>query len=104
VTKSGKRIGSKTTTLEFLGIIIPFILIPDQLAGQHIIVKVDNTGCYYGWLNKNSPNDETASILIRALHLIASFLGSQIHIRHLPRNSNWEAELVDRLSREETTT
>jgi hypothetical protein len=104
VDKKGKQFGSKTTTLEFLGILIPFLLIPDQMIGQHVIVKVDNTGCYYGWLNKNSPNDETASILIRTLHLISCFLECQVHIQHLPRNSNWEAQVVDRLSRESTTT
>jgi hypothetical protein len=65
---------------------------------------VDNSACYFGWLNRNSSNDEMASIMIRALHLISAALGSQIHIRHLPRQSNWEARLVDRLSRSETTT
>jgi hypothetical protein len=102
--KNGKLFGCKTTTLEFLGILTPFLLIPGSLTGQHVIVKVDNTGCYYGWLNKSSPHDETASILIRALHLIEAFLQCQIHIQHLPRNSNWEAQMVDRLSRERTTT
>jgi hypothetical protein len=100
----GKRFGAKTTTLEFLGIMIPFLTIPHMLAGKHIIVRVDNSGCFYGWLNKSSAKDETASILIRALHLISAYLQCQVHIRHLPRLSNWEAMLVDRLSREETTT
>jgi hypothetical protein len=100
----GKRFGAKTTTLEFLGILIPFLTIPHMLTEKHIIVRVDNSGCFYGWLNKSSAKDETASILIRALHLISAYLQCQVHIRHLPRLSNWEAMLVDRLSREETTT
>jgi hypothetical protein len=102
--KRGRKFGCKTTALEFFGILIPFLLVPEEMAGQHVIVKVDNTACYYGWLNKNSPNDEVASILIRALHLISCFLQCQVHIQHLPRMSNWEAQVVDRLSREETTT
>jgi hypothetical protein len=99
-----RNLGTKTTTLEFLGIIIPFLLIPKQVLCRHVIVKVDNSACYYGWLNKNTPNDELASVLIRALHMISAFLECTVHIKHLPRNSNWEAQLVDRLSREETTT
>jgi hypothetical protein len=100
----GKRLGAKTTTLEFIGILLPFLMIPEQLQNQHIVVKVDNGACYFGWINRSCPNDEMASILIRALHLIGAFLGSFIHIHHLPRMSNWEAQLVDRLSRSETTT
>ena len=96
--------GNKTTTLEFLGILIPFLLIPRELMNQHVIVKVDNVGCFFGWLNRHTTEDVTASILIRALHLISAFLGSQIHIEHLPRISTWDAELVDRLSRSRTTT
>jgi hypothetical protein len=102
--KHGKRLGAKTTTLEFLGIILPFLLIPKKLVNQHIVVKMDNAACFFGWINKHAPCDEMASILIRSLHLISAYLGSQIHISHLPRLSNWEACLVDRLSRSETTT
>ena len=96
--------GCKTTTLEFLGILLPFLSDPCSLRNQHVIVKVDNTGCYYGWLNKHTPGDETASILIRALHLISSFLGCVVHVEHLPRISSWDAALADRLSRELSTT
>ena len=81
------RMGNKTTTLEFLGIILPFILIPEMLVNQNIEVKVDNTGCYFGWLNKQVTGDAMASILVRSLHLICSYLGSRVHITHLPRDS-----------------
>ena len=47
--------------------------------------------------------DVTASILIRSLHLISSFLGSQVHITRLPCKSSWDAVLVDRLSRSSST-
>jgi hypothetical protein len=88
VYKYGKTLGSKSTTLEFLGIMLPFLLIPESLCNQHIIVRVDNSACYFGWINKHSANDEMASILIRALHLIGAYMGSMIHIRHLPRILN----------------
>lgn len=45
-----------------------------------------------------------ASILIRALHVISYYLECIIHIEHLPRKSNWDALVTDRLSREKTTT
>jgi hypothetical protein len=54
-------------TLEFLGIIIPFLLIPRQLENQHIIVKVDNVACFFGWIKRHSPGDEMASIFIPSL-------------------------------------
>jgi len=98
------RVGNKTTTLEFLGIVLPFLIVPRELRSQHILVKVDNIGCYFGWLNKQVPGDKMASILVRALHLISSYLECRIHIDHLPRNSSWDAQLVDRLSRDKSTT
>ena len=97
-------LGNKTTTLEFLGILIPFLVIPEQLKNQHIEVKVDNTGCFFGWLNKKASCDVMASILIRALHVISYYLECIIHIEHRPRKSNWDALVTDRLSREKTTT
>jgi hypothetical protein len=100
----GKLLGQKTTTLEFLGILVPFMLCPEDLAGKYVVVKVDNTSCFFGWINRQSPGDETASILIRCLHLICSALHCEVHIEHLPRVSTWEAMLVDRLSRGSTTT
>jgi hypothetical protein len=99
-----KCLGAKTTTLEFLGILMPFLLIPEKMVRRHVIVKVDNTGCYFGWINRHATNDELASVLIRALHMISAFLECTVHIMHLPRNSNWEAKVVDRMSRESTTT
>lgn len=99
-----KRIGNKTTFLEFVGILLPFVCCPSLVSGKHIIVKVDNIGCFYGWLNKHCAGDELASIAIRTLHLLAAFLSCEVHIEHLPRVSSWDAMLADRLSRERTTT
>jgi hypothetical protein len=100
----GAKFGNKTTTLELVGVILPYLLIPEKLIGQHIVMKVDNTACIFGWENKSVAGDKCASILIRGLHLISAYLGSVLHFMHLPRMSSWDAELVDRLSRERTTT
>jgi hypothetical protein len=99
----GKLYGQKTTTLEFLGILVPFMLIPHRMVNSYVVVSVDNTSCYYGWLNKQSAGEESASILIRTLHLLCHALQCIVHIEHLPRVSTEEATLVDRLSRNSTT-
>jgi hypothetical protein len=59
-------------------------------------------GVVYGWENKKS-KDKCASMLIKALHIIEAYLGSHIHLVHVPRISNWEGEVADNLSRERTT-
>ena len=100
----GKEFGRKTAFLEFVGILIPFILMPKELCNQHIVLKVDNISCHYGWLNRSMKNDAYTSILLRSLHVISSFLCSVIHVQHLPRESTWDSRLVDRMSRESSMT
>ncbi len=96
-------IGENSLFLEFVGVILPFILVPEQVQNQHIVCLVDNTGCYSGWLRKNVKNDVLTSILIRALVLIASYCECIVHIDHLPRMSTSTARMVDRMSRIHTT-
>lgn len=101
---SGKRLGSKTTTLEFLGVLLPFLKMTKELQGRYIVVSKDNMGCFFGWVNRKVANDCLASILVRCLHLIYIKFHCTVHIEHLPRMSNWSAKLVDRLSRKSTRT
>jgi hypothetical protein len=99
----GKRFGDKTATLEQIAILLPLLLIPECLFNQHIIVRTDNIACVFGQENHLMKNDETASIFIRTVNLISAFLGSKIHVEHLPRCSDWGSEMADNLSRERTT-
>jgi hypothetical protein len=55
--EAGKLYGHKTTTLEFLGILVPFLLILERVKNSYAVVMVDNTSCFYGWLNRQSPGD-----------------------------------------------
>jgi len=96
-------LGSKTTSLEFAGIILPFLLFPEKFRHQHVVVEVDNMGCYYAWENGYTKEDNTASMLVRLLVLLAIKLCCVVHMKHLPRESSWESRLADRLSREHTT-
>jgi hypothetical protein len=49
-------------------------------------------------------NDQSASIILRSVHIIAAFLGCWVTVRHLPRISTLSAKLADRLTRKATTT
>ena len=100
---NGKRFGNKTSTLEMLGILMPFILIPNKLKNQHVEVFTDNTSCVYGLTDGYTRKDEYASIFIRTIILISAYLGITIHVQHSPRRSSWETETADNLTRQETT-
>jgi hypothetical protein len=103
VDESGVKLCFKTAMLEFIGILLPFVTVPQLLANQYVIVKVDNIACFFGWLNKQLSGDAFTSILIRVLHMICHRISCEVHIEHLPRMSTPEAALVDRLSRKDTT-
>jgi hypothetical protein len=95
--------GCKSSTLEAVGIILPFLCCPTFLAGKEVILLTDNESIIFGWDSRRVKNDISASILIRSLHLMACFLGSTVSVRHLPRMSTPTAELADQLSRSSTT-
>jgi hypothetical protein len=100
---TGVRFGDKSTTLECIGLLAPMLTVPELVSGRHIILRVDNIACIYGYKNGQIKNDESASIVIRSARLVAAYLGSVVHVEHVPRRSCWEAELVDNLSRSSTS-
>jgi len=104
VDEYGIRYGDKTTTLEVLGLLFPFILVPELLRNQHVLLKVDCFGTVFGMWNRHSKGDSSASMFIRAIYLIAAYLECTVHVQQLPRVSDWGAEVTDRLSRKATTT
>ncbi len=85
----GIRFGNKTSTLEIIGILLPFVLIPEKLRNKHIRVFTDNAACVYGMKDGYIKKDEYASIFIRAITLISGYLGSVVHTMHTPRRSTW---------------
>jgi len=99
----GAIMGRKTTSLELMGLLLHIVSCPEKLLGQHLIFRVDNISCCFGLTNKYAKNDVIASILIRTILLVTSYLGSVVHPEHLPRLSTWEGRVVDRLSRLSTT-
>jgi hypothetical protein len=95
--------GCKSSTLEAIGLLLPFICCPKNLIGKEVTLLTDNEALVYGWDKRRVPHDTTASIFIRAIHIIAAFLGTSVEVRHLPRMSTPSAELVDALTRSTTT-
>ena len=95
--------GCKSSTLEAIGIVLPFLCCPELLVGREITLLTDNEALVHGWEKRRVPHDASASIFLRTLHIIAAFLGASVEIRHLPRISTPSAELVDALSRSTTT-
>jgi hypothetical protein len=102
--EKGARLASKMTTLEAVGLLLPLLSVPGALAGHHVVLGVDNLGVVYGWQNGGCKGDRWASVLIRALHIIAAYLGCTVHVRHTPRLSSAAAVMADSLTRSSTAT
>ena len=96
--------GCKSPTLEAIAMILPFICRPEVLVGREVLLLTDNEAVVYGWDSRKVANDESASIIIKSLHLISSFLGCWVTVQHLPRMSTPSAKLADHLTRKSTTT
>jgi len=94
--------GCKSATLEAVGLLLPFLCCPEFLAGKEVTLLTDNEALVFGWEKRRVQHDVSASILMRALHLIVHFLGCIVTINHLPRMSTPSAELADLLTRSST--
>ena len=78
--------GDKSTTLEMICLLLPWLSIPKKLKNQHVVFAVDNNiACVHGWENRSLKGEIMASIIIRSILLISSFLGSSVHVFHVPR-------------------
>ena len=44
----GIRMGDKSTTLEMIGLLMPWLSIPHLLKNQHVVFSVDNMACVHG--------------------------------------------------------
>jgi hypothetical protein len=104
--KSSERkfFGSKSATLEAVGLLLPFLAFPADVAGRHVLLEVDNLSVVYAWEKRYSKTDPETSLLIRCLHVLEGYLCCKIYVKHLRRVSNRLAFLADSLSREQTTT
>jgi len=104
VDEKGVRFGDKSTTLETIAMLVPFVITPELFVKQHVILKADCFGTIFGMTNRYAKGDRCASIFIRSIYLISAYLSCTVHVQHLPRLSDWGAEVSDRLSRRATCT
>ena len=102
-TGKGAYFGTKSGTLEAVGLILPFLSYPSELKNQHVLLQVDNLGVVYGWEKKYCKNDPETSLLLRTLHVIEAFLPCKIYVQHVKRCSDTMSRLADSLSRRSTT-
>ena len=102
--KTGVKFGEKSTCLEAIGVLLPFISDPQLFKGKNVLLKVDNLGVVFGIENKKVKEDENAAIFVRAIYLIAAYLECEIFVEYLPRVKSWEAKIADRFSRKGSLT
>jgi hypothetical protein len=103
-SKLGKYFGSKSTTLETVGLLLPLIIRPRTIYGQYVILHVDNIAVVYAWKKKYCSADPETSLLIRCLHVLEAFLECKLYVRHMKRMSNPVAKIADGLTRQSTLT
>jgi hypothetical protein len=95
---------TNSTLLEAIGLLLPFLCIPQALAGKHIQLHVDNEALISTWNKRISARSELISIIMQALHLCEFILPCRIYVSYIPRCSTPQALLADKLSRYSTTT
>jgi hypothetical protein len=103
-SRGGSYMGAKSGTLEMVGLLLPFLSVPQMLKGRHIVLGVDNASVVYAWPKRYCKNDPETSLLIRTLHVVESYLCCKIYVTHVKRMSTPMAALADHLSRESTIT
>ena len=102
--EKGAAFASKMTTLELIGLFLPLLSAPHVVRGKHVRLGVDNVSVVYGWENRHVKGDLSASVLIRALHVLACYLECYLHVEHVPRCSSPASRLADSLTRTATST
>jgi len=100
----GAALASKTTMLETVGLLLPFLTAADEVRGRNIVLGVDNMAVYFAWENRSSKGDQLASVLMRALHIVAAYLECRVFVEHVPRCSTPASRLADSLTRASSAT
>jgi len=71
----GKSMAHKTTTLELVGVMLPFLTDLHAMAGRPVLCETDNVGAVCTWWRGHSNTDPLASTLVRALAPVLLRLG-----------------------------
>ena len=101
--EKGCDYGSKSTTLETVGMLLPFVSFPEKVKGKNIVFMIDNLAVLYGWYKGYVANDESASEVLKAVHYLSGILGTTVNVEHVGRVSDEMAVLADELSRKQSS-
>ena len=97
--EKGCSFGCKTTMLEAVGMLLPFVAFPEKIKGKNIVFKIDNIAVLYGWYKGYVKNDKSASEILKCVHYLSGLMGTTVNVEHMERVSDDMAELADELSR-----
>jgi hypothetical protein len=100
--EKGAALAQKMTTLELVGLFLPLLTVPEVVRNRDIILGVDNLGVVFAWENGYAKGDLLASVLIRALGIVAAYLECRVHVRHIPRMTSLASIMADSLTRAST--
>ena len=98
----GVFFGSKSTTLESVGLLLPMLAFPEKVKVRNLVFMIDSIAVMYGWLNRYVKNDSSASEVLKTAQYLAARLGITVHVKLMPRMSDSLAQMVDELSRKES--
>ena len=91
-----KHFGCKSTTLEAIGILLPFLAFPEKIIGKNVVFEIDNMVVLFRWYNGN---DKTASAVLNSVHYLSSVTGTKVNVEQVNRVLNDIVDLTDELSR-----
>ena len=97
--EKGCNYGSKSTKLETVGMLLPFVSFPEKVKGKNVVFMIDNLAVLYGWYKGYVANDESASEVLKTIHYLSGVLGTTVNVEHVGRVSDEMAVLADELSR-----
>ena len=97
--EKGVPFGCKSTFLESVGLLLPFLVCPEKIRGRHMVFRVDNMAVVHGWSRGYVKYDKSASEVIKCVGYLSFYYGTTVHVEHVPRMSNEMADLADELSR-----
>ena len=93
----GSLIADTTSTLEALGLLIPFAIHPSRLAGKAVHVRIDNQAVVWAFKKKRS-DDRLTETIIRAADLVSGAMGSRLFVSWEPRRSSRSTIIADDLT------
>ena len=102
--EKGTSFGCKSTTLEAVGMLLPFLAFPEKVRGRNVVFRIDNMAVLFGWYHGFVKNDKSASEILKCVHYLSGINGTVVNVDHVDRVSDDMAKLADELSRRDQST